>query len=214
MRIGIVGSGDVGRALGRGFARHGHEVRIGSREPQSEKLQRWMTEAGSRASTGSFADAAGFGDIVVLATMWSGTENAIRLAGPDAFAGKIVIDATNPLAFAPGGPPSLALGHRDSGGEQVQRWLPDASVVKCFNVVGNAHFVEPHFPGGPPDMFLCGNDPEAKRKVAALCRELGWPTVDIGGLDGARQLEELAMLWIRFGFLNGSWNHAFRLLRK
>lgn len=93
------------------------------------------------------------GDVIVIATLWGGTENAIRLADTRNFAGKVVIDTTNPLVFSPGAPPALALGHTDSGGEQVQRWLPEARVVKAFNTVGNAHMVNPQFPGGPPHMF-------------------------------------------------------------
>src|SRR5882762_2045251 len=121
-KIGILGTGDVGRILAAGFVSRGHEVKIGSREPEGDKIQKWVKETGARASAGTFAEAATFGEIVVLATLWSGTQNAIRLAGPDAFAGKLVIDATNPLDFSHGMPPRLALGHTDSGGEQVQRW--------------------------------------------------------------------------------------------
>jgi len=143
-----------------------------------------------------------------------GTENALTLAGRDRLSGKIVIDTTNPLDFSAGVPPRLALGHTDSAGEQVQRWLPDARVVKCFNIVGHAHMVNPSFPGGPPDMFLCGNNAAAKQAVSELASTLGWPTIDIGGIEGARLLEPLAMLWISHGFQTGAWNHAFRLLRK
>jgi len=115
MRVGILGTGDVGRHLGAGFAARGHEVKMGSREPASDKVKGWVATTGPRASAGTFAEAAAFGEVVVLATLWSGTENAIRLAGPLRFAGKVVIDATNPLVFTPGQTPSLALGHTDSG---------------------------------------------------------------------------------------------------
>lgn len=214
MKIGILGTGDVGRMLGAGLARLGHDVMIGSRTPESDKLAAWREMAGERASTGTFAEAAAFGEMVILATLWSGTENALRMAGPENMAGKVVIDATNPLAITPGAPPALAIGHTDSGGEQVQRWLPESRVVKAFNIVGNAHMVNPEFPCGPPDMFICGNDAEAKRVVSELCAELGWPTIDIGGIDGARLLEPLCMLWVKYGIATGTWNHAFKLLRK
>jgi len=214
MKIGFIGSGQVGRSLGSGFAALGHHVKLGSRDAGKDKLRDWAAEAGPRASTGSFAEAAAFAEIAVLCTLWVGTENALTLAGRDRLSGKIVIDTTNPLDFSAGVPPRLALGHTDSAGEQVQRWLPDARVVKCFNIVGHAHMVNPSFPGGPPDMFLCGNNAAAKQAVSELASTLGWPTIDIGGIEGARLLEPLAMLWISHGFQTGAWNHAFRLLRK
>jgi predicted dinucleotide-binding enzyme len=124
MKVGILGSGDVGKTLGAGFASLGHEVKIGSREPG--KLKDWVEKTGPKASAGTFAEAATFGEMLVLATLWSGTEHAISLAEPKNFSGKVVIDATNPLAFDQPGGPRLALGHTDSGGEQVQRWLPAA----------------------------------------------------------------------------------------
>ncbi|HEV8050362.1 MAG TPA: NAD(P)-binding domain-containing protein, partial [Thermoplasmata archaeon] len=145
-KVGIIGSGDVGQHLGTGFAATGHEVKIGSREPSSEKLTSWKKSAGPKASTGTFEETGKFGDLIVVATVWSGTENALKLAGPANLAGKVVIDATNPLAFRENAPPGLALGHMDSGGEQVQRWLPDSHVVKAFNIVGNVHMFQPDFP--------------------------------------------------------------------
>ena len=218
MRVGIIGSGPVGQALGLGFTQRvpgrGDEVMIGSREPESEKLAAWKTRAGERAATGTFAQAAAFAELAILATTWSGTEHAIHLAGPENLAGKVLIDTTNPLAHQPGGPPTLALGHSDSGGEQVQRWLPQTRVVKAFNIVGSAHMINPSFPAGPPDMFICGNDAEAKATVTRLLTEFGWPVIDIGGIEGSRLLEPLAMLWITYGARTGGWNHAFRLLRK
>ena len=214
MKIGFIGSGQVGRSLGSGFAALAHHVKLGSRDAGKDKLRDWAAEAGPRASTGSFAEAAAFAEIAVLCTLWVGTENALTLAGRDRLSGKIVIDTTNPLDFSAGVPPRLALGHTDSAGEQVQRWLPDARVVKCFNIVGHAHMVNPSFPGGPPDMLLCGNNAAAKQAVSELASTLGWPTIDIGGIEGARLLEPLAMLWISHGFQTGAWNHAFRLLRK
>ena len=213
-RIGILGTGDVGQALGKGFCELGHEVRMGSRDPASDKVGAWVAANGDRASAGTFAAAAEFAEVAVVATLWSGTESALRLAGPDRLAGKVVIDATNPLAFAPNAPPALAIGHTDSAGEQVQRWLPAARVVKAFNIVGNAHMVHPQFPGGPPDMFICGNDDDAKRVVTEICVAFGWQVIDVGGIAGARLLEPLCLLWIQYGLRSGSWNHAFKLLRR
>ena len=214
MKIGILGTGVVGQALGAGFAALGHDVKMGSREPGNEKVMAWVQKAGPRASGGTFAEAASFGEIAVLCTLWSGTESALKLADHRNLGGKVVIDATNPLVFDRGGPPRLALGHTDSGGEQVQRWLPNARVVKAFNIVGHAHMVNPSFPGGPPDMFICGNDDGAKATVATVLRDFGWPSIDIGGIEGARLLEPMCILWVACGVRTGGWNHAFKLLRK
>ncbi len=214
MRIGILGSGDVGRALGTGFAGLGDEVKIGSRDPRKAEVQEWVRRTGGGASSGTFAEAAAFAELAVVATLWSGTEHALQLAGAANLRGKVVMDVTNPLVFAPGQPPSLALGHTDSGGEQVQRWLPESRVVKAFNSVGHAHMVKPDFPGGPPDMFLCGNDDAAKAEVTGICRRFGWGTIDLGGIEGARLLEPLCVIWVLHGIRGGGWDHAFKLLRK
>jgi hypothetical protein len=215
MKVGILGTGDVGRALGNGFIKYGHEALMGSRSATNEKAVAWATAAGPKARVGTFADAAAFGDVILLATLWTGTKSAIDLAGgAKAFARKVVMDATNPLDFSQGMPPRLALGHTDSAGEQVQRWLPGAKVVKVYNIVGNVHMVDPQFPGGPPDMFICGNDDGAKTTVSEICRQFGWPTIDLGGIEGSRWLEPLCILWVTYGMRNNNWNHAFKLLRK
>lgn len=212
MHIGILGSGDVGQALGLGFAGLGHVVKIGTREPGGGKLNAWLSKAGKRASTGTFAETAKFADVAVLATLWSGTESALKLAASENLSGKILMDVTNPLVFAENQPPRLALGHADSGGEQVQRWLPQSKVVKAFNTVGHAHMVNPKFPGGPPDMFICGNDTAAKQVVTGFCTDFGWGAVDVGGIEGARLLEPMCILWVMHGIRTGNWNHAFKLL--
>lgn len=214
MKIGILGTGDVGQALGTGFATLGHDVKIGSRDPNQEKITAWVNKAGAKASAGTFAEAAAFGELAVLCTIWTGAENAIRLAGPDHLAGKVVIDTTNPLDFSSGIPPKLAVGHTDSAGEQVQRWLPHSRVVKAFNIVGSPHMIKPEFPGGPPDMFICGDDDPAKATVTDLLKTFGWSVIDIGGIECARYLEPLAMVWIRHFFRVNSVNHAFKLLHK
>lgn len=214
MRVGILGTGDVGRALANGLLKLGHEVKMGSREAGGGKAVAWAAEAGRAASAGSFSDAAQFGELVMLATLWTGTENALRLAGAQNLAGKVLVDVTNPLAIKPGAPPQLVVGHTDSGGEQVQRWVPEARVVKAFNTVGHAHMVNPQFPGGPPDMFICGNDAGAKTAVTEIVTRFGWNTIDIGGIEGSRILEPMCLLWVLYGIRTNSWNHAFKLLRK
>jgi 8-hydroxy-5-deazaflavin:NADPH oxidoreductase len=214
MKVGILGTGDVGRALGSAMIALGHDVKMGSREATNPKTQEWIGKNGSHATGGTFEDATRFGELIFLCTLWTGTENALRMGGIDNFSGKIVIDTTNPLIFEPNQPPRLALGMNDSGGEQVQRWLPKAKVVKAFNIVGNAHMFKPSFPGGPPTMFFCGNDRDAKKKVDDLLKQFGWETIDIGGIEGARLLEPLCILWVGYGIATNTWNHAFKLLRK
>jgi 8-hydroxy-5-deazaflavin:NADPH oxidoreductase len=215
MKIGIFGTGDVGRTLANGFLATGHQVMMGSREAANEKALAWATEAGagSAASVGTFAEAAKFADVVVLAVAWAGAENALKLAGAENLAGKVVIDAINPLTFGARGL-ELAIGHTDSAGEQVQRWLPGARVVKAFNSVGYAQMFKPDFPGGPPDMFICGNDDAAKKTVTDILMSFGWSIIDIGGIEGARLLEPLCVLWIDYAMRAQSHSHAFKLLRK
>jgi hypothetical protein len=211
MRIGILGTGVVGQALGTGFAARGHDVMMGSREASNAKATSWAAKA--KGKTGTFADAAKHGEVIVVATVWDGTENALQLAAAENLAGKVVIDATNPLVVEPGAPPRLALGHTDSGGEQVQRWIPDARVVKAFNMVGNAFMVNPDFECGPPDMFIAGNDAEAKQVVTKLLNDFGWKPVDFGGIEGARLLEPLCIVWVTYGIVTGGWNHAIKMVK-
>jgi predicted dinucleotide-binding enzyme len=216
MKIGILGSGDVGRRLADGLIELGHTVKIGSRDPNQSKVIEWIDKHNKgKASSGTFADTASFGELDVLATLWAGTADAIRMADPSNFAGKVVIDVTNPLDFSKGMPPRLAIGHTDSAGETVQRMLHDSKVVKAFNIVGNPHMIHPDFPGGPPTMFICGNDDEAKKTVVDnILTKFGWETIDIGGIEGARLLEPLALLWTMHYFRTGDGNHVFKLLRK
>ena len=210
-KAGVLGSGDVGKVLAIGLRGIGYDVMIGSREP--EKLAEWTSGAGKGVANGTFEQTAKFGDVLVLATLGQGTENAIRLAGPKNFAGKVVIDATNPLDFSKG-MPQLYVGHTDSLGEQVQRWIPGARVVKAFNTVGNQYFVKPQFPQGPPDMFIAGNDVNAKKLVSEICDKFGWGVIDMGGIESSRYLEPMCMTWVLHGILSKSWNHAFKMLHK
>jgi predicted dinucleotide-binding enzyme len=214
MKVAIFGTGDVGRALGRAFVTLGHDVKMGAREKGNEKAVAWVSENGPKASEGTFAEVAEFGELAVLATLGVANEAVLKAAGPERLAGKIVIDATNPLAHKPGGPPGLAISGNDSGGEQVQRAVPKSHVVKAFNIVGNAHMFRPDFSGGPPDMFFCGNDEGAKKRVGALLTDFGWNPVDIGGIEGSRYLEAMCMVWVLYAIKQGGWNHAFKMLRK
>lgn len=214
MRVGILGTGDVAKALGNGFVTLGHEVKMGSRSASNEKAVAWAKSAGPKASVGSFEDATKFGEIVLLCTLGAANESVISLAKAENFANKILIDTTNPLDFSGGMPPKLAISGNDSGGERVQRLLPGAHVVKAFNTVGNAFMFRPEFPGGPPDMFICGNDEDAKKKVTEILKDFGWPTIDIGGIEGSRYLEAMCIVWVLAGARSGNWKQAFKMLRK
>lgn len=211
MRVGILGSGDVGQALGRGFASLGYIVTIGTRDPNSDKLKTWKVKAGANASTGTFAEAASHGETIVLATLGAATEEIIDLAGLKNFRGKLVIDATNPLDFSKGTPPGLFVGLTDSLGERVQRKLPEAKVVKCFNTVGNTMMVNPTYKD--VEMMICGNDPNAKREVTKILKEFGWRgAIDVGGIDSARWLEALVPLWVKIVIGTNSRNVVFKVL--
>jgi predicted dinucleotide-binding enzyme len=211
MKVGILGSGDVAQALGRGFAKHGHDVMIGSREPKSEKLVKWKKAVGAKASTGSSAEAATFGEVVVLATLGAGTESALDLAGPKSFDGKVVIDVTVPLDFSKGMPPGLFVGTTDSLGERVQRKLPKAKVVKCFNTVSNPQMIDPRVRGERPKMMIAGDDAASKKKVDEMLKGLGWAgAIDCGGIVMARWLEAHVPLWVAVAGQLNSYDTIFQ----
>lgn len=215
MNIGILGSGEVGQKLGSGFIELGHCVKIGTRDPNQEKIKEWIKKSGDSASAGTFSQAAAYGQLIVVATSWNGTLEAIRMCDPKDLVDKTVIDVTNPLDFSAEGLPKLAVGYTDSAGEIIQRLLPEANVVKAFNTVGNPHMVHPEFPDGPPTMFICGNNDNAKKTVInEFLTKFGWESIDIGGIEGSRLLEPMAMLWITHYFQTNNGNHAFKLLHK
>jgi predicted dinucleotide-binding enzyme len=210
-RIGILGSGAVAKVLAKGLKQHGHEVRIGSRSP--EKLADFGAEAG--VATGTFAEVAAASDLLVLAVKGSGAPEALQLAGAENLNGKVVIDTTNPIAD--GAPVDGVLqfftGPNDSLMERLQKQVPGARFVKAFNSVGNAVMIDPSLAAGPPTMFFCGNDPDAKAVVAALLSEIGWEPADMGSAVAARAIEPLCQLWCIPGFREQRWTHAFKLLR-
>lgn len=212
MKVGILGSGVVGKALAQGFIKHGHEVTLGTRD--RAKLEEFVS-ANPAATVGSFAQAAGAGDLVVLAVKGTAAANALREAGPETMAGKPVIDATNPIADAP--PDSGVLRFftdlDKSLMEQLQGEFPDIHFVKAFNSVGSALMVDPQFKNGKPTMFICGNDEAAKKVVSGILEQFGWESEDMGAAAAARAIEPLCILWCIPGFVKNEWNHAFKLLR-
>lgn len=213
-KIGILGSGIVGRTLGQGFLRHGYEVTMGTRNP--EKLAEWHSGPGAKASIGSFADAAYNADIIVLAVAGSAAEAVLELAGLPVLDGKTVIDATNPIAPDPPvhGVLKFFTTLDDSLMERLQRKYPTVNFVKAFSCVGNAFMVNPHFKGGVPTMFICGNDDNAKDDVRYILDQFGWETEDMGAVEAARAIEPLCILWCIPGFRRSQWNHAFKLLKQ
>jgi predicted dinucleotide-binding enzyme len=215
MNIGVLGSGIVGRVLGAGFLKHGYQVMIGTRDLEKSDLQQWIRETPG-VQAGTFEEAARFGEMIVLVTLGRAVERAIEQAGPANFAGKTVIDATNPLADAPpvDGVLPYFTGPNESLGERIQAKLPGAYVVKAFNSVGNTRMINPQYTQGVPTMFLCGNSDEAKSQVSEVIRKFGWEPFDCGSITSARALEPPCMLWCLPGFLRNQWTHAFKVLTR
>jgi predicted dinucleotide-binding enzyme len=212
MKIGIIGSGDVAKTLGAGFLKHGHEVTLGTREVN--KLAEFA-KANPQAKIGHFADAAKFGEVVVLAVKGSVASKALEAAGSANLAGKTVIDATNPMADAPpvNGVLKFFTSLENSLMEQLQKQFADAHFVKAFNSVGSAAMVNPQFKGGKPSMFIAGNDAGAKKTVAGFLDQFGWEVEDMGGVEAARAIEPLCILWCIPGFARNDWFHAYKVLR-
>jgi predicted dinucleotide-binding enzyme len=212
MKVGVLGSGDVAKVLASGFLKHGHDVMMGTR--MATKLSEWA-KANPKGKVGSFADAATFAELVVLAVKGTFAAEALRSAGRANLTGKPVIDATNPIADAPpsNGVLKFFTNLDESLMERLQREAPDARFVKAFNSVGNAYMVNPQFKDGKPTMFICGNNDAAKRIVSGVLDQFGWETADMGKVEGARAIEPLCMLWCIPGLLRQEWSHAFKLLR-
>ncbi len=213
MKIGVLGSGDVAKTLGSGLLKHGHQVKMGTRT--LGKLSDWQTQ-NPQASIGSFADAAASAELIVLAVKGKAAMDVLRLAGAENVKGKPVIDATNPIEDAPpvNGVLRFFTSPNESLMEQLQAEFPGAKFVKAFNSVGSVSMVDPEFEGGPPTMFICGNDEAAKKSATGILHEFGWETADMGGAEAARAIEPLCILWCIPGFLHNQWTHAFKLLKR
>lgn len=214
MKIGIIGSGIVGRVLGTAFLSEGHSVMLASREKTKKELLDWQ-QANPSGLTGHFAEAAAFGELIVLATAGHGARQALELAGLDQLSGKIVIDATNPIA--PAAPEQGVLKFFTSFDrslmEELQALAPAARFVKAFSCVGNALMYKPKLGGQVPTMFICGNDEEAKKVVTGILDAFGWETNDMGRAEAARAIEPLCILWCIPGLLHNDWMHALKMLR-
>jgi 8-hydroxy-5-deazaflavin:NADPH oxidoreductase len=213
MKLAIIGAGNVGGVLGTAWAQKaGHEIFFGVRNPQSDKVQALLRPLGGKARAGTAAEAAAFADMIVLATPWNGAEAAIRSMGD--VSGKIILDATNPLAMGPDGL-GLEIGHDISAGEKVQGWAKGAAVFKTLNTTGYGNMADPVFHGVKAVMFVAGDDAAAKPKVIALIAALGFEVIDAGPLRNARLLEAHAMLWIELALKRGlGRDFAFAILRR
>lgn len=199
MKIGVLGTGIVGSTIGTRLVGLGHEVKMGAREAGSEKALAWVQAVGGGASEGSFADAAEFGELVVNCTAGLHSVAALEAAGSGNLAGKVLIDVANPLDFSGGFPPSLAISNTDSLGEQVQRTFPEARVVKALNTMNCEVMVNPARVTGEHNVFVCGEDDEAKQQVGELLQSFGWPSahiLDLGGIAAARGTEMYLPLWL------------------
>jgi 8-hydroxy-5-deazaflavin:NADPH oxidoreductase len=211
MKVGVLGSGTVAQTLAAGLEKHGHQVIIGSRSP--EKLAEWAAK-NPGVATGTFADAAAFGQLLILAVKGDAASSALELAGVENVDGKTIIDACNPIADAPpvNGVLEFFTGQNESLMEKLQAEYPGADFVKAFNSVGAPRMVDPKFANGRPTMFICGNEASAKKTVTALLDDFGWETADMGAAEAARAIEPLCKLWCIPGFTHNQWTHAFKLL--
>lgn len=212
-RIGVLGSGKVGEVLAGGLLGLGYDVMRGTREPG--KLAAWKGAAGAGASVGTFAEAAGYGELIVLAVKGAAAGSVLDQCAAEALAGKTILDTTNPIAETPPvhGVLSFFTTLDESLMERLQKRVPAARFVKAFSCVGNVLMVNPRVEGGPPTMFICGNDAGAKAEVTSILDRFGWETEDMGAAEAARAIEPLCILWCIPGFNRNSWNHAFKLVR-
>lgn len=216
MNVGVLGTGMVGSAIASRLVALGHEVRMGSREAGNEKAREWVLGAGPNASEGAFADAAAFGELVFNCTAGEHSIAALEQADASNLAGKVLVDVANVLDFSGGRPPAVGLGTKDSLGEQIQRSFPEARVVKALNTMNCDVMVDPTKVPGEHDVFICGEDGDAKAQVAGVLREFGWPAehiVDLGGISAARGTELYVALWLNLWGVVGSGRFNIALVR-
>jgi predicted dinucleotide-binding enzyme len=213
MKIGILGTGMVGEALGTKFVQLGHQVKMGSRTANNESAVKWAESAGPNASQGTFNDAAQFGELVFICLKGAVFLDVAKSLSPGVLSGKVLVDVSNPLDFSQGMPPSLSLCNTNSLGEEVQKAMPSAKVVKTLNIVNCQVMVDPA-KGGHPTMLVCGNDTGAKQKVSSLLKDMGWRDVlDIGDIKNSRGTEMLLPLWLNLFGLFGNAQFGFKVVR-
>jgi len=215
MKIGILGTGTVGRTLGTKFVELGHDVKMGSRSATNAKAGEWVSQMGNRSSQGTFADAAEFGEIVFNCTHGMNALDALHAAGKLNLAGKVLIDVSNPLDFSKGFPPTLSVCNTDSLGEQIQRAFPESKVVKTLNTVNAPLMVNPSLVPGEHDLFMSGNNSDAKTTVRMILQDwFGWKNViDVGDIKAARGMEQLLPFWASLAALWNTGQFNFHIVR-
>jgi predicted dinucleotide-binding enzyme len=216
MKIGILGTGMVGSTIGTKFTQLGHDVKMGSRTATNEKALAWVQKNGIHASQGTFADAASYGEIVFNCTHGVASLEALKFAGAANLKNKILVDIANALDFSKGMPPSLAVCNTDSLGEQIQRAFPDVKVVKTLNTINCSLMVTPDLvANGDHDIFISGNDADAKARVVKILMEwFGWKSIiDLGDITTARATEMLLPIWIMLMGKYQSPNFNFKIMR-
>jgi 8-hydroxy-5-deazaflavin:NADPH oxidoreductase len=216
MKIGVFGTGMVGKTIASKLAALGHEVKMGSRSATNEKAAEWVASAGGKASQGTFAEAAAFGEILFNCTKGDATLDVLGLAGAENMEGKILVDISNPLDFSKGMPPTLFICNNDSLGETVQRTYPNLRVVKTLNTMNCGLMVDPALVPGDHTVFLSGNEAGAKADVKKLLASFGWAEknmIDLGDISTARGTEQLLPVWIRLWGALGSPNFNFHIAR-
>jgi predicted dinucleotide-binding enzyme len=215
MKIGVLGTGMVGKAISTKLVQLGHSVKMGSRTSNNEKAAEWVKVTGANASQGTFADAAAFGELVFNCTSGMASLEVLKLAGANNLSGKALIDISNPLDFSKGMPPTLSVCNADSLGEQIQRAFPAVKVVKTLNTVNCNVMVNPSLVPGSHDIFVCGNDSGAKSKVTEILKNwFGWKSViDLGDITSARGVEMMMPIWIRLMGTLQTPNFNFKIVR-
>ncbi|HUR11725.1 MAG TPA: NAD(P)-binding domain-containing protein [Flavitalea sp.] len=215
LKIGILGSGTVAQVLAKGFITEGHPVMMGTRIPVKKDVVDWQKTLPT-VQVGSFSEAAQYADIIILAAKGAAILDVLKLAGPEQFTGKVVIDVTNPISADPpiNGVLKFFTRSDESLMEQIQAVIPGAYVVKAFNSIGSAFMYKPAFGSEKPTMFICGDNEEAKKTVTGILYVFGWEAEDMGSSVSARPIEQLCILWCLPGFLSNQWTHAFKLLKR
>lgn len=213
-RMAFLGGGRVGQTLSVGLAGHGHEVMLGSRDPEGGRVAGWRKVMGARGRVGTYEEAAGWAEWVFVCVPGRVAETAVSLATSEAISDKVVVDVTNTMVRGEHGLWALEYGLESSAGEKLQQAAPVARVVKAFNTVGYRKMIDPEFAQGPPTMPICGEDDEAKTGVARMLRDIGWEAADVGGIAQARILEAMTLVWLAFGQVHETWMHAFKILHE
>ncbi len=213
MKIGIIGAGNVGGTLGRILTKKGHQIVFGVRDPQSSKVKAAVESTGGKALAATVQEAASHGEVLILATPWNATQDALAAAGN--LTGKIIIDATNPIAMTPAGlAAGLTIGYTTSAAEEIAQWAPGALIVKAFNNIGASCFENLQFGSQTATTFICGDDVEAKKIVTNVAQDIGFEVIDAGDLKQARLLEPLGMLWIHLAYSGMGQDFSINLIKR